>query len=137
MAFIKEESEDMKIEEAFSVKHEDTETQTEMVFIEKESEDMKIEETFRVKDEDTEEQTDLMVLKEESEVLAEMEVKDHYEKIHHDFKNGEKFCETEKTSSQKRAQKTKSNSYFTCHQCGKSFTQKGSLKSHMIGFLSS
>ncbi len=28
MAFIKEESEDMRIEEAFRVKHEDTETQT-------------------------------------------------------------------------------------------------------------
>ncbi len=43
----------MKIEEAFRVKHEDTETQTKMVFIKEESEDMKIEETFRVKHEDT------------------------------------------------------------------------------------
>uniref|UniRef100_A0A9J7ZSZ7 C2H2-type domain-containing protein n=1 Tax=Cyprinus carpio carpio TaxID=630221 RepID=A0A9J7ZSZ7_CYPCA len=102
-----------------------------MAFIKEESEDVKIEETFRVKHEDTEEQTDLMVLKEESEVLAEMEEKDHFEKIHHDFKNGENFCETEKTFSPKRAQKTKLNSYFTCHQCGKSFNQKGSLKSHM------
>ncbi len=55
--FIKEEREDMKIEETFRVKHEDTETQTKMVFIKEESEDMKIEETFRVKHEDTEEQT--------------------------------------------------------------------------------
>ncbi len=31
----------MKIEEAFRVKHEDTETQTKMVFIKEESEDMK------------------------------------------------------------------------------------------------
>ncbi len=46
MVFIKEESEDIKIEEAFRVKHEDTETQTKMVFIKEESEDMKIEETF-------------------------------------------------------------------------------------------
>ncbi|KAG1960245.1 gastrula zinc finger protein XlCGF8.2DB-like [Pimephales promelas] len=38
-----------------------------------ESEDMKIEETFKVKQEDTEEKTDLRVLKEESEVLNEME----------------------------------------------------------------
>ncbi len=44
MVFIKEESEDMKIEEAFRVKHEDTEEQTKMVFIKEESEDMKIEE---------------------------------------------------------------------------------------------
>ncbi len=56
--FIKEETEDMKIEEAFTVKHEETEEQqTEMVFIKEESEDVKIEETFRVKHEDTEEQT--------------------------------------------------------------------------------
>ncbi len=57
MAFIKEESEDVKIEEAFTVKQEDTEEQTEMVFIKEESEDVKIEEGFRVKHEDTEEQT--------------------------------------------------------------------------------
>ncbi len=50
-AFIKVESEDMKIEESFRVKHEDTETQTKMVFIKEESKDMKIEETFRVKNE--------------------------------------------------------------------------------------
>ncbi len=52
MAFIKVESEDMKIEE-----HEDTETQAEMVFIKEESENMKIEEAFRVKHEDIETQT--------------------------------------------------------------------------------
>ncbi len=57
MAFIKEESEDVKIEEAFRVKHEDTEEQTKMVFIKEESEDVRIEETLRVKQEDTEEQT--------------------------------------------------------------------------------
>ncbi len=57
MAFIKEESEDMKIEDTFRVKHEDTEEQTKMAFIKEESEDMKIEDTFRVKHEDTEEQT--------------------------------------------------------------------------------
>ncbi len=52
MAFIKEESEDVKIEEVFSLKQ-DTEEQTKMVFIKEESEDMKIEETFRVKHEQT------------------------------------------------------------------------------------
>ncbi len=61
--FIKEESEDMKIEETFRVKHEDTETQTKMVFIKEESEDMKIEEAFRVKHEDTETQTKMCLLK--------------------------------------------------------------------------
>ncbi|KTF96734.1 hypothetical protein cypCar_00037522 [Cyprinus carpio] len=55
MEFIKEESEDIKIEETF--KQEDTEEQTKMEFIKEESEEIKIEETFRVKREDTEEQT--------------------------------------------------------------------------------
>ncbi|KAG1926569.1 gastrula zinc finger protein XlCGF8.2DB-like [Pimephales promelas] len=67
MAFIKEESEDMKMEETFRVKHEDTETQRKMPFIKEESEDVKMEETFRVKYEDTEEQTKMAFIKEESE----------------------------------------------------------------------
>ncbi|KAG1934670.1 piggyBac transposable element-derived protein 3 [Pimephales promelas] len=57
MAFIKEESEDMKIEETFNVKHEDTEEQTNMIIIKEETEDMKTEEIFRVK-QDTEERTE-------------------------------------------------------------------------------
>ncbi|XP_073693963.1 uncharacterized protein [Garra rufa] len=57
MAFIKDESEDMKIEETLVVKREDTEEQTKKVFIKEESEDMKTEETLVVKQEDTEEQT--------------------------------------------------------------------------------
>ncbi|XP_067283020.1 uncharacterized protein [Pseudorasbora parva] len=58
MAFIKEDSEDMKIEATFTVKQEDTEGQSKAVFIKDESEDIKVEETFRVKPEDTETQTD-------------------------------------------------------------------------------
>jgi len=67
MAFIKEESEDMKVEETFSedikiletfsMKQEETEEQTKMAFIKEESEDMQIEETFSVKQEETEKQT--------------------------------------------------------------------------------
>ncbi|KAL1276197.1 hypothetical protein QQF64_035820, partial [Cirrhinus molitorella] len=57
MALIKEESEDMTIEETFSVKQEDTEEQTTVVFPKEEREDMKIEKGFNVKHEDTEEQT--------------------------------------------------------------------------------
>ncbi len=60
--FIKEESEDMKIEETFRVKHEDTEEQTEMAFIKEESEDFRIEEVFSLK-QDTEEQTKMCLLK--------------------------------------------------------------------------
>ncbi len=55
MVFIKEESEDVKTEEAFRVKHEDTEDQTKMAVIKEESEDFRIEEVFSLKD--TEEQT--------------------------------------------------------------------------------
>ncbi|XP_039542041.1 uncharacterized protein LOC120489360 isoform X2 [Pimephales promelas] len=68
MAFIKEESEDMKVEETFSedikiletfsMKQEETEEQTKMAFIKEESEDMQIEETFSVKQEETEKQTE-------------------------------------------------------------------------------
>ncbi|KAG1968296.1 gastrula zinc finger protein XlCGF8.2DB-like [Pimephales promelas] len=43
-----------------------------MAFTKEESEDMKIEETFSVKQEETEEQTDPMPLKEESQDLNEM-----------------------------------------------------------------
>ncbi|CAM4569334.1 unnamed protein product [Leuciscus chuanchicus] len=47
-----------------------------MAFIKEESEDVKIEETFRVKQEETEEQTDLTELKEESQELNEEEDQD-------------------------------------------------------------
>ncbi len=57
MAIIKEESEDFRIEEVFSVKHEDTEEQTKMTFIKEKSKDMKIDKTFRAKQEETVEQT--------------------------------------------------------------------------------
>ncbi|KAL0148438.1 hypothetical protein M9458_056248, partial [Cirrhinus mrigala] len=57
MAVIKEESEDMKIEEAFRVKPEDAEEQIKMAVIKEESEDMRIKEAFRDKHEDTDEQT--------------------------------------------------------------------------------
>ncbi len=55
MAFIKEESEDFRIEAVFSLKQ-DTEEQTEMAFIKDESEDFRIEEVFSLK-QDPEEQT--------------------------------------------------------------------------------
>ncbi len=46
----------MKTEKAYTVKHEDTEKQTEMALIKEESEEVMTEEAFRVKHEDTEEQ---------------------------------------------------------------------------------
>ncbi|KAL1268762.1 hypothetical protein QQF64_034125 [Cirrhinus molitorella] len=52
-----------------------------MAFIKEESEDIRIEEVFSIKQEDTEEQTDL-VLKEENQDLNEMEQTDQCEKPH-------------------------------------------------------
>ncbi|CAM4573409.1 unnamed protein product [Leuciscus chuanchicus] len=105
---ISEESEEVKIEETFKVKHEDTEEQTKMLFIKEESEEVKVQETFSVKQEETEEQTDLVPFKEESQDLNEMKEKDQFKTLH-DVITEEKYfssSQTEKTSSQKRAQKT-------------------------------
>ncbi|XP_052409870.1 uncharacterized protein LOC127956162 isoform X2 [Carassius gibelio] len=71
MAFIKVESEDMKIEEAFTIKQEDPEEQRiEMVLIKEERQEVKIEDDFRVKREDTEEQTEMVFIKEEREEVT-------------------------------------------------------------------
>ncbi|XP_052409507.1 uncharacterized protein LOC127955914 isoform X3 [Carassius gibelio] len=81
MAFIKEESEDMKIEEVFSLKHEETEEQIKMALIKEETEDMKIDGTFRVKHEDTEEQTDL------KRHMDRRPLRNHHRKCEEKFEN--------------------------------------------------
>ncbi|XP_042612975.1 uncharacterized protein LOC109084986 isoform X3 [Cyprinus carpio] len=55
--------------------------QMKMEFIKEESEDLKIEDAVRVQQEEAEAQTGLMLLKEESEVQDEMEEKDHLWKV--------------------------------------------------------
>ncbi len=89
MMFIKEESEDVKIEEDF--KHEDTEEQqTEMMFIIEESGEVMIventeqqsemmyiiEETIEVKQEETEEQTEMIIKEERDDVKNEVKHED-------------------------------------------------------------
>ncbi|XP_042599911.1 gastrula zinc finger protein XlCGF7.1-like [Cyprinus carpio] len=101
-----------------------------MEFIKEESEDMKIEETFRVKHEDTEIQTDLMLLKKESQELNEMEDKVQYEKHHFKTGESFSSSQTKKTT-RKRKQKTGTRNHLTCQHCGKKFTKKGNLEIHM------
>ncbi|XP_016335217.1 zinc finger protein 260-like [Sinocyclocheilus anshuiensis] len=101
-----------------------------MAFIKEETEDFRIEEVFSLKQEDTEEQTDLLVLKEENQDPNEMEQTDQYEN-HHDFITGENATQSKTAFIRKRAQKTKSNSSFTCLHCGRSFDEKRKLQMHV------
>ncbi|XP_059404836.1 gastrula zinc finger protein XlCGF8.2DB-like [Carassius carassius] len=106
-----------------------------MAFIKEEREDVKIEETLRVKQEDTEEQTDLMLLKEERIAPNEKEKKEQYE-IHHDFKTEEESFskpQIKETFSQKTAHKTGTTSYVTPSHSEKSFSEHGHLKVHTGG----
>ncbi|CAM4567693.1 unnamed protein product [Leuciscus chuanchicus] len=66
-----------------------------MAFIKQESEDFKIEEVFSMKQEDTEEQTGLIPLKKESEVLNEMKEKDQEYQVEEEAKEEEEEEEEE------------------------------------------
>uniref|UniRef100_A0A8C2G2R6 C2H2-type domain-containing protein n=1 Tax=Cyprinus carpio TaxID=7962 RepID=A0A8C2G2R6_CYPCA len=103
-----------------------------MEFIKEESEDVKIEETLRVKQEDTEEHTDLMLLKEEHIVPNKTEEKEKYE-THRNFKTEESFRwpQTKEAFSQKTACETGTESYFSPLHSEKSFNEHGNLKVHM------
>ncbi|XP_067248751.1 zinc finger protein 239-like isoform X2 [Chanodichthys erythropterus] len=77
--------------------------------------------------------TDLMPLKEESQDLNQMEKKDQYKTLHYAITEEKSFScsETEKTSSQKRAQKRGTIGNFTCQLCGLRFNKHGNLEVHM------
>ncbi len=74
---------------------------------------------------------DLKPLKEESQELNKMEKKNQYEKSH-DFMTGEKslFIMTQKTETRSLEVHTEENA-IRGQQCGKSFSQKLSLKMHL------
>ncbi|XP_048042476.1 zinc finger protein OZF-like [Megalobrama amblycephala] len=144
---IKDETEDIK---TMFIKDE---TDNMKIIIKEESEDMKIEETFSVKHEDTEEQTDLMALREASHELNEREEeKEHYnlmsEEKSTEFslqkgaqKTGTKSCFTCQQCGKSFKHKKHLIDHmsihtgekpFTCQQCGQSFRRKGNLKVHMM-----
>ncbi|XP_067299158.1 gastrula zinc finger protein XlCGF67.1-like [Pseudorasbora parva] len=113
-------------------------------------------EVFSVKHEETEEQTDLMQLKEESQEWKEREKKKQHMKDH-DYISGESFScsmtkkifliktETKRDFTCQQCGKSFTNKtileihmrvhtgekQFTCQQCGKSFSQKGNFNVHM------
>ncbi|XP_043092025.1 gastrula zinc finger protein XlCGF49.1-like [Puntigrus tetrazona] len=109
-----------------------------MAFIKEESEDVNIEETFRAEREDAEKQTDLIALKEESQEPQEKDrnEKQHDLKTEEESIS---CSPTGKTSSPKKAQTTPSTNLhcysrvqsYTCEKCGQIFNQKGSLAMHM------
>ncbi|KAG1934664.1 N-lysine methyltransferase KMT5A-A-like isoform X2 [Pimephales promelas] len=71
MTLIKEESEEFKIEEVFSLKQEDAGEQTNMALIKEESGEMKMEETFSVKQEDT------VYMERKKRITPEQDAKEH------------------------------------------------------------
>ncbi|XP_043093403.1 gastrula zinc finger protein XlCGF49.1-like [Puntigrus tetrazona] len=101
--------------------------------LKKESEGVKIEETFRVKHEDTEEQIGQMPRKEESRELTGMESEEglekHGDKPYTCEECGKTFGQKRILTQHSRVHSGEKP--FACQQCGKSFASKGNLVAHM------
>ncbi|XP_052409820.1 gastrula zinc finger protein XlCGF49.1 [Carassius gibelio] len=131
-----------------------------MAFIKEESEDVKIEETIRVKHEDSDDDgLDLMAIIEEIQKQHKKQEQEQEQEQcakHNDFSTGEKTEETPPPAKAKEKPirrrlicsecgNTFSNRSglrmhmmihtgekpFTCHQCGKRFVQRGNFQTHM------
>ncbi|XP_059367803.1 zinc finger protein 239-like [Carassius carassius] len=126
-----------------------------MAFIKEESEDVKIEETIRVKHEDSDDDgLDLMAIIEE--IQKQHKKQEQEQCKHNDFSTGEKTEETSPPAKAKETRIKRrlicsecGNTFshrtglrihmrihtgekpFTCHQCGKRFAQRGNFQSHM------
>ncbi|XP_039515776.1 zinc finger protein OZF-like [Pimephales promelas] len=94
----------------------------EMEFIREENEDMSDPQSCKIKNEDTEEQREVIEVKVEGQELNDVEEKHQYHRPH-SFKPG--------LMGKYLSQTRKPKNYFTCPQCGKSFTQKSHLIAHI------
>ncbi|XP_056310961.1 zinc finger protein 300-like [Danio aesculapii] len=105
-----------------------------MAFIKEESEDVKIEETFRVKQEDLQEQTDLMVRKEETHQWNEVKEKPQEITTDEKLTQTKKTSSHRRPWKSKSRCKTYMRiptGKFTCQECGKSFCHAGHFAAHM------
>ncbi|KAK2892538.1 hypothetical protein Q8A67_012526 [Cirrhinus molitorella] len=118
--------------------------------IKQESEDIKIGEVFSIKQEDPEEQTDLMALKEENEEMEEKNLNEGHDFMTAENSIRTETNSVQKAESNKNFSchqcgknfrlKESLNAHmkihtgvkpFKCQQCGKCFVRKGNFKNHM------